>query len=69
MNDRKPCPFCGSRRLDYEPLAVHNATRETVMAYVNCLDCGADGPDGIGRLSEETEAAAWDLWNRRADNV
>lgn len=55
-----PCPFCAN---------TANAEEEPVMfapnmQAVECLKCGARGPDGWEGL--DIEARAIELWNRRA---
>jgi len=39
----KSCPFCRSRRVTVEHYSTGKMHEHF---YVNCTDCGADGPDG-----------------------
>lgn len=54
--DRKPCPFCGSRKLEILRLIRGDLK---VCRQVEC-ECGAGGP------LEPTTARAVAKWNRRA---
>lgn len=59
--DLKPCPFCGSKRVQlYQD---YDDDDYCVTYYVECYDCGGRGPSGSD--TEEKNAAA--AWNRRAD--
>lgn len=49
-----PCHFCGSHQLDVE------AAPDFTM--INCLRCHAIGPGPM----EQSQAEAWERWNRRA---
>lgn len=51
----EPCPFCSSRQLTVE----HHSTGTGQHHYVNCTNCGADGPGG------ESRGEAITRWNRR----
>ena len=55
MAELKPCPFCGG-----EDLTMVECEE---MFFVGCYDCTTCGP------AEETEEAATEAWNRRADNA
>lgn len=63
MTELKPCPFCGSIYL-----------REPVPGalYVECLDCGAFGPNINITGAEKTATPHWEYdaaiwaWNERA---
>lgn len=63
MIELKPCPFCGSGRIEFgegwsADADIHGPTD---TRFVYCMDCGAEA--GIASCSEE-EAA--DHWNNRA---
>jgi Lar family restriction alleviation protein len=49
-----PCPFCGSHQVHVEQWSD--------MVTVSCLDCLAIGPV----TAEQSQAEAWERWNRRA---
>lgn len=49
-----PCPFCGSHQIHVEQWSD--------MVTVSCLDCLAVGPV----TAEQSQAEAWERWNRRA---
>ncbi len=53
----KPCPFCG-----WSGNAV-SGTDDIQVAYVECADCGAEGP------TEITKERAIESWNHRHDRV
>ena len=58
MDELKPCPFCGSDRIEIDDLGY----QETPCWFVACNNCGAE-ISGFLYLSRAIEA-----WNRRADN-
>lgn len=51
------CPFCGSSEIHAEKL------EGTVV--ISCLDCLAVGP----MTAEQSQAEAWERWNRRASQA
>jgi Lar family restriction alleviation protein len=51
MEKVKPCPFCGSKKVNFE---------RTSNCWVRCLGCKADGP----AHRERQEAIR--MWNRRS---
>ncbi|WP_041544383.1 MULTISPECIES: Lar family restriction alleviation protein [Chelativorans] len=53
--DRKPCPFCGSRRT--QDSASHYGF--VSIYFVVCRDCHADGP------AKDTRSEAIQAWNTR----
>jgi Lar family restriction alleviation protein len=54
-----PCPFCGE-----DDACVKGGGR---VAYVDCLACGATGPEVTGRrATADLIAGAEAAWNRRA---
>ena len=64
MGELKPCPFCGSDRVEVRGLDD--------LRWVDCMHCGATGPCGKGVrgvrrpvVEVGTELAAV-AWNRRA---
>lgn len=56
MSELLPCPFCGCHD-------VYETSNGTLSMYVECTDCGAQGP------SSETPAKAIKAWNRRASRA
>jgi Lar family restriction alleviation protein len=57
-----PCPFCGS-------VGEHMfAPCSTPISYIQCVDCGANGPDFAEEHEGDTEYAAKAIaaWNTRA---
>lgn len=59
----KPCPFCGGKAqiVSFRTYIerFHGMGRKF---YVNCTDCGIDGPG-----THFTESDAANAWNRRAE--
>ena len=56
-SELKPCPFCGSKQVEYEKAEDFGGT------YVECYNCGVTSPV----VANKEKAAA--VWNRRADGV
>ena len=54
MNEIRECPFCGS---DSHQIVI---TPTGIYLFVQCLDCGAEGPRG------DTISKSEDEWNTRA---
>jgi len=61
MSQLKPCPFCGGeawiRSFRTYIESIHGIG---IKFYVNCTDCGIDGPG-----THFTESDAANAWNRR----
>lgn len=55
MTGLKPCPFCGSRKIEINRI---DGTREY---YLTCEECGIEQP--LYPTADEAVGA----WNRRAD--
>ena len=54
-----PCPFCGSEKL---------APATLDRAFVECLNCEAYGPTGMGRRHDEMRmTSSMVRWNERAE--
>lgn len=66
MDDLRPCPFCGGKRI--EPFVQHEKFNTPVMMCVHCADCGATGPtsheDYVSNI-ENVLAFAIERWNAR----
>ena len=58
MTELKPCPFCVSKNI------VDHGEKNT---WINCINCGAEGPLRGDDLWE-TKADAIEAWNRRASD-
>ena len=78
MSERKPCPFCGSTKLDYE---TSIEDRDSWQTNIVCNGCGSTGPWLYLKESELPKEAfekvegkwintlpqkALDLWNKRS---
>ena len=58
----KPCPFCGSKDVYVDinlPINIY-------VGKIQCLNCGANIKDVLGKNYKETEQRTIDFWNRRA---
>lgn len=57
--EARECPFCQSRKLDLW---------RSSSTYVECLSCGATGPEVRGRssLMEDPDRTAVNRWNKAA---
>ncbi len=45
INSMKPCPFCNSESLRFSKnIDIISGKLTTTIIYVECLDCGAEGP-------------------------
>lgn len=55
VSDLEPCPFCGKSG------GLHDSG-----VYMECLDCGASGPE-VGYCSNATDDGSARLWNTRAN--
>ncbi len=63
----KPCPICGSERIDIkQEIITHFEVGENkVKVWAFCRNCGHRGLTAFGRLSdEEAKAAAAQMWNK-----
>lgn len=61
MADIKPCPFCGSTEIKYEPTYTGGEESHGVMV---CLQCGCTVPTSeFGRRVKEP----YSKWNSRAN--
>lgn len=58
MAKLKPCPFCGSKNI---------ADHGKYNTWINCIDCGAEGPIRGVELWKTKEDAI-EAWNRRASD-
>lgn len=56
MTNVKPCPFCGSDNLDFDP----------VSECIVCDGCGAFGPNPGSITDAQTREHAVSIWNQRA---
>ena len=54
MNELKPCPFCGSEKIN-----IWNCNDKSDSAWCQCESCLAS------TSVEETEEEAIEAWNRR----
>ena len=68
MAELKPCPFCGSKNVDFvdTPYWVI-AKYQNKLSAVGCRDCGAFGGvfNKLALADEEAEKRAIKSWNRR----
>lgn len=70
MTKFKPCPFCGSKRLDFEQDNYDSGGgwgQDEV--FVCCLDCGAHGPRADQpnhKGKAKARALVKELWNKRS---
>jgi hypothetical protein len=56
LQEAAPCPFCGSRMLEFSRVLVH----------LHCCNCGADGPEVNYTRDPETRwRCALARWNQR----
>lgn len=70
MSDRhlKPCPFCGSEKLEEEATGCAEIAGVCYQScWIECSDCGAEGPrvevnDGVPGVDYQ---AVRDAWNKR----
>ncbi len=54
----KPCPFCGSKDLEYEFSGS--------QGYIKCNSCYALGPEAAEAADPICDVdAAFDIWNKR----
>ena len=78
MSERKPCPFCGSTKLEYQ---TSTEDRKYCPTRIGCYDCECTGPLLYLKESELPKEAfekvegkwintlpqkALDLWNKRS---
>lgn len=60
MRELKPCPFCGSKNIDY---GICTGTLQG-FGYVQCEECGAE----ISEITECKNAnTAIEAWNKRSE--
>lgn len=58
----KPCPFCGSTKLDYSSKTSQSSTGRTYHVVVYCRKCRAYGPRVLVRccdIPEEADKPSW----------
>lgn len=65
MNRPLACPFCGSTIID----VVTPTGMPLLLAYVECEDCGANGPTGYGKQAVDEAIRLWNAAPRKADPV
>ncbi len=61
MAELKPCPFCGSDRVEFFP-DEEQIIEDTTTGFILCQDCGFSSD----RFYSEAHAA--EKWNRRPDS-
>lgn len=57
MSKLKPCPFCGSSKVEFWRIHEHGG----LDGYVQCRDCWSQGPQ------EDAPKQAEELWQKRAN--
>ena len=65
MTEHKPCPFCGSEKVN----AVEGGLGEFMS--IRCPDCHANGPFVYSPMYptyRDSVARAWELWDERAED-
>jgi Lar family restriction alleviation protein len=64
MSNLAPCPFCGNENV--QPM-VNDATSDgNPLWWVECDECGCEGPFSFATAYVSGEEAARNLWNTRA---
>ena len=67
MSKLKPCPFCGSTDIKFDPDEICCPIQYSVQGQ--CNDCGAQEPSGSGVYDSKKDAIndAIEAWNTRAN--
>lgn len=61
MDELKPCPFCASANVEANQYTVTQGLPERKVWEVECCNCGACGPNELGKSS------AIEMWNMRRE--